>query len=132
MSGGEALAIPVADLLEPEARVDLAELAASQLTHALNPRRRGLKVCESLQSLNDVINEQYCDRFLSEPVWNAHDAHPASEPGEVAIRITIGPEDRGELLVAKRGRPFTMFNLDAVRNIGTSDKQTEGHWQQEH
>lgn len=122
-SGADALAVSATELLEPDTRVDLAELAASQLTHALDARRRGLKVYESLKSLNDVIGTQYGDRVLFELVQNAHDAHPAGEPGEIAIRLTIDAEDCGELLVANRGRPFTTSNLNAVRNIGTSDKQ---------
>jgi hypothetical protein len=119
----DALADSAMGLPEPDASVDLDELAASQLTHALDARRRGLKVYESLESLNDVIGTQYGDRVLFELVQNAHDAHPAGEPGEIAIRLAIDAEDHGELLVANRGRPFTTSNLNAVRNIGTSDKQ---------
>ena len=106
-----------------ENRQDLAALAASQLLHAFDARRRGLKVYESLKSLNDVIGTQYGDRVLFELVQNAHDAHPPGEPGEIAVRLTIEADDRGELLVANRGRPFTTSNLNALRNIGTSDKQ---------
>lgn len=107
------------------AREELAAIAVSQLEHALDARRRSLKVYESLKSLNDVIGTQYGDRVLFELVQNAHDAHPAGDParGEIAVRLLIRGTSDGELLVANRGRAFTSSNLNAIRNIGTSDKQ---------
>ena len=107
------------------AREELAAIAVSQLEHALDARRRGLKVYESLKSLNDVIGTQYGDRVLFELVQNAHDAHSAGDPahGEIAVRLLIRGKSDGELLVANRGRAFTSSNLNAIRNIGTSDKQ---------
>ncbi|WP_206453806.1 sacsin N-terminal ATP-binding-like domain-containing protein [Aurantimonas marina] len=106
-----------------EVRQDLAELATSQLAHALDARHRGLKVYESLKSLNDVIGTQYGDRVLFELVQNAHDAHSQGERGEIAIRLVLDAEDQSELLVGNKGRPFSTSNLNAIRNIGTSDKQ---------
>jgi hypothetical protein len=101
----------------------IAELTRSQLAHALDAHVRGLKVYESLQSLNEVIGTQYGERVLFELLQNAHDAHDPDERGEVAIRLLVHGPDKGELLVANRGRPFTRSNLDAIRNIGTSDKK---------
>lgn len=45
------------------------------------------------------------------------------ENGEIAINLIIETEECGELLVVNRGREFTSSNLDAIRNIGTSDKE---------
>ena len=63
----------------------MTELAASQLAHALDARRRGLKVYESLKSLNDVIGTQYGDRVIFELIQNAHDAQYQGEHGEIAV-----------------------------------------------
>ncbi|RUX03770.1 ATP-binding protein, partial [Mesorhizobium sp. M8A.F.Ca.ET.059.01.1.1] len=98
-------------------------LTRSQLEHALDAHHRKLKIYESLKSLNDVIGTQYGDRVLFELLQNAHDAHPPDEHGEIAIRLVVEGSDRGELLVANKGRPFTASNLEAIRNIGTSDKE---------
>lgn len=110
-------------LVLPTQRDDLAERGASLFANALDARRKRLKIYESLKSLNDVIGTQYGDRVLFELVQNAHDAHPQKGDGEIAIRLIIEEECRGMLLVANKGRPFTASNLDALCNIGTSDKQ---------
>lgn len=98
-------------------------LTRSLLEHALDAHHRKLKTYESLKNLNDVIGTQYGDRVLFELLQNAHDAHRPDEEGEIAIRLVIDGPDRGELLVANKGRPFTASNLEAIRNIGTSDKE---------
>lgn len=95
----------------------------SQLEHALDGQRRGLKVYESLKSLNEIIGTQYGDRVLFELLQNAHDAHAVGERGEVAIRLALANDDTGVLLVANKGRPFSGSNFEAIRNIGTSDKE---------
>lgn len=95
----------------------------SQLEHALDGQRRSLKVYESLRSLNEIIGTQYGDRVLFELLQNAHDAHAAGEPGDVAIRLVVSKDETGILLVANKGRPFTHSNFEAIRNIGTSDKE---------
>lgn len=105
---------------------EIAAISTSQLDYALEGHRRGIKVYESLKNLNEVIGTQYGDRVLFELVQNGHDAHPtiaADGSGEIAIRLVISADDSGELLVANRGRAFTRSNLDAVINIGTSDKR---------
>jgi len=108
----------------PTAAADAIEaLTLSQLEHALDAHRRKLKVYESLKSLNDVIGTQYGDRVLFELLQNAHDAHVPGEAGEIAIRLVIDAPARGMLLVANKGRAFTASNLEAIRNIGTSDKE---------
>ncbi|RWP38749.1 DUF3883 domain-containing protein [Mesorhizobium sp.] len=118
-SPGEVAIFPVlataADAIEA--------LTLSQLEHALDAHHRKLKIYESLKSLNDVIGTQYGERVLFELLQNAHDAHAPDEKGEIAIRLVIEGPDRGELLVANKGRPFTDSNLEAIRNIGTSDKE---------
>lgn len=98
-------------------------LTRSQLEHALDANRRNLRIYESLKSLNDVIGTQYGDRVLFELLQNAHDAHGPEEEGEIAIRLIIEGPERGALLVANKGRAFTASNLEAIRNIGTSDKE---------
>jgi anti-sigma regulatory factor (Ser/Thr protein kinase) len=102
---------------------ELEELARSQLEHALDARRRGLKVYKSLKNLTDVIGTQYGDRVLLELLQNAHDAHDPGGRGEISIRLLLEGDGRGELFIANRGRGFTFSNLDAIRNIGTSDKE---------
>jgi hypothetical protein len=108
---------------ETQAERSIVELTRSQLSHALDAHVRGLKVYESLQNLNEVIGTQYGERVLFELLQNAHDAHDPDERGEVAIRLLVHGPGKGELLVANRGRPFTRSNLDAIRNIGISDKK---------
>ncbi|PBN42255.1 ATP-binding protein [Sphingobium sp. D43FB] len=116
---GEAIVIPTLS-----AAADAIEaLTLSQLEHVLDAHRRKLKIYESLKSLNDVIGTQYGDRVLFELLQNAHDAHAPGDDGEIAIRLVIDAPGRGELLVANKGRAFTVSNLDAIRNIGTSDKE---------
>jgi hypothetical protein len=115
------------DTLDYVPRTDAASaieaLTLSQLEHALDAHRRKLKIYESLKSLNDVIGTQYGDRVLFELLQNAHDAHAADERGQIAIRLVIEGPARGTLLVANKGRAFTASNLEAIRNIGTSDKE---------
>lgn len=128
MADLDASPIDVADqaivISAPSAAAEAIEaLTRSQLEHALDAHRRGLKIYESLKSLNDVIGTQYGDRLLFELLQNAHDAHAPDEEGDIAIRLVVEAPGRGELLVANKGRAFTASNLDAIRNIGTSDKE---------
>lgn len=116
--------IDTIDYTPPTAAANAIEaLTLSQLEHALDAHRRKLKIYESLKSLNDVIGTQYGDRVLFELLQNAHDAHERDERGEIAIRLVIEETGRGALLVANKGRAFTASNLEAIRNIGTSDKE---------
>ena len=101
----------------------IGNITRSQLEHALDGQRRGLKVYESLKSLNEIIGTQYGDRVLFELLQNAHDAHAVGEQGEVAIRLVVANDNTGVLLVANKGRPFSDSNFEAIRNIGTSDKE---------
>ncbi|MCA6098158.1 sacsin N-terminal ATP-binding-like domain-containing protein [Bradyrhizobium australafricanum] len=116
---GQLVAFPA-----PSTAADTIDaLTRSLLEHALDAHHRKLKTYESLKNLNDVIGTQYGDRVLFELLQNAHDAHRPDEEGEISIRLVIDGPDRGELLVANKGRPFTASNLEAIRNIGTSDKE---------
>lgn len=101
----------------------IGSITRSQLEHALDGQRRGLKVYESLKSLNEIIGTQYGDRVLFELLQNAHDAHAVGEKGEVTIRLVVANDHTGVLLVANKGRPFSDSNFEAIRNIGTSDKE---------
>lgn len=121
-SGGQnapVLAIPQSTT----AALEIERLTTSQLEHALDAHRRGLKVYESLKSLNEVIGTQYGERVVLELLQNAHDAHSPAEKGEITIKLIIESDERGQLLVANKGRPFSSSNLDSIRNIGTSDKE---------
>lgn len=109
-----------AQLTSAAALID--SVTRSQLEHALDGQRRGLKVYESLRSLNEIIGTQYSDRVLFELLQNAHDAHAVGEKGEVAIHLVVD-DDKGILLFANKGRAFSHSNFDAIRNIGTSDKE---------
>jgi hypothetical protein len=112
-----------ATIILPSAADTINAITRSQLEHALDANRRGLRVYESLKSLNDVIGTQYGDRVLFELLQNAHDAHDADEAGEIAVRLIIHGPEQGILLVANKGRAFNESNLEAIRNIGTSDKE---------
>jgi hypothetical protein len=118
----KALMVKAATQLTSAAAL-IGSVTRSQLEHALDGQRRGLKVYESLRSLNEIIGTQYGDRVLFELLQNAHDAHVAGEKGEVAIHLVIANDDTGLLLVANKGRPFSKSNFEAIRNIGTSDKE---------
>ncbi len=118
----EKLMVTTATQLTSAAEL-INRITRSQLEHALDGQRRGLKVYESLRSLNEIIGTQYGDRVLFELLQNAHDAHTVGERGEVAIRLVVANEHTGVLLVANKGRPFSNSNFEAIRNIGTSDKE---------
>lgn len=118
----DELTVTTATQLESAAQ-RIGNITRSQLEHALDGHRRGLKVYESLKSLNEIIGTQYGDRVLFELLQNAHDAHAVGEQGEVAIRLVVANDNTGVLLVANKGRPFSDSNFEAIRNIGTSDKE---------
>jgi len=103
-----------------------AELRANvqdQLENALHAEKRGLPVYESLRNLNEIIGAQYGDRVLYELIQNAHDAHPASGHGKIAIRLVVESSEEGTLYVANGGVGFRAKDLKAIRNIGTSAKE---------
>ncbi len=118
----EKLIVAAATELTSAAKL-IGSVTRSQLEHALDGQRRGLKVYESLRSLNEIIGTQYGDRVLFELLQNAHDAHAVGERGEVAIHLVVADDLTGVLLVANKGRPFSDSNFEAIRNIGTSDKE---------
>lgn len=101
----------------------ISAITRDQLENALDASRRRLRIYQSLKSVSDVIGTQYGDRVLFELLQNAHDAHEPEEEGEIAVRLIIDAPDRGTLLVANKGRSFSTSNLEAIRNIGTSDKE---------
>lgn len=101
----------------------ISAITRDQLENALDASRRRLRIYQSLKSVSDVIGTQYGDRVLFELLQNAHDAHEPNEEGEIAVRLIVDAPDRGTLLVANKGRSFSTSNLEAIRNIGTSDKE---------
>jgi hypothetical protein len=105
----------------PAAR--LAALVRSQLEHAVDGVRRGLKVYESLRNLDEVIGTQYGDRVLYELIQNAHDAHAVGERGKIVIKLVVNSPADGVLYVANGGSGFTLENVDAIRNLATSSKE---------
>ena len=95
---------------------NIDSITHSQLEHALDGQRRGLKVYESLRSLNEIIGTQYGDRVLFELLQNAHAAHAPGEKGEVAIHLVVADDHTGVLLVANKGRPFSDSNKMGLIN----------------
>ena len=106
-----------------EAAAEVAALVRSQLEHAVDGARRGLRVYQSLYNLNEVIGTQYGDRVLYELIQNAHDAHDPGERGTIAIRLVVLSETEGVLYVANGGTGFRRKDVDAVRNIAVSGKE---------
>lgn len=106
-----------------DAATYLTALVQSQLENAVDAARRGLRIYESLRNLNEVIGTQYGDRVLHELIQNAHDAHGREDHGEIAIRLDVRSATVGTLYVANGGRGFDRDNLDAIRNLATSNKE---------
>jgi hypothetical protein len=52
------------DDISQSAVAKLEALVKSQLEHAVDGEKRGLKIYESLRNLNEVIGTQYGDRVL--------------------------------------------------------------------
>ena len=77
--GGRQQQVITAETQLTSAAASIDSITRSQLEHALDAERRGLKVYESLMSLNEIIGTQYGDRVLFELLQNAHDAHDAGE-----------------------------------------------------
>ena len=93
------------------------------LEHAVDGQRRGLKVYESLQNLNEVIGTEYGDRVLYELLQNAHDAHGPEDNGRIAIRLIIRSDSDGELYIANGGDGFRREDVEAIRNLAISAKE---------
>jgi hypothetical protein len=102
---------------------ELLSLVQSQLEHAVDARRRGLKVYESLYNINEVIGTQYGDRVLYELIQNAHDAHAPDEHGSISIRLVVRSDTEGVLYIANGGTGFRREDVDAIKNIGVSAKE---------
>lgn len=107
--------LETAEYLEAEVR--------SVLEHAVDAQRRGLKVYQSLQNLNEVIGTEYGDRVLYELIQNAHDAHKPGEKGRIAIKLVVNSETEGVLYIANGGTGFRKKDVEAVRNLATSAKE---------
>ena len=93
------------------------------LDHAVDAQKRGLKVYESLQNLNEVIGAEYGDRVLHELIQNAHDAHGPHDEGRIAIRLVVQSETEGVLYVANGGNGFRKEDAEAIWNLATSAKE---------
>lgn len=80
-------------------------------------------IYRSAQSTGHQIASDYGSRFLVELVQNAYDAHsPERNDGE--IKILLAPEEgtTGVLYVANKGNGFTWNDVEALCNIGMSNK----------
>ena len=77
---------------------ELASLVQSQLEHAVDGAKRGLKVYESLHNLDEVIGTQYGNRALYELIQNAHDAHAPGDQGRISIRLVVRSPTEGALV----------------------------------
>lgn len=81
-------------------------------------------IYKSVQSTSRKIGEDYGNRFLIELIQNGYDAHrPDEESGEVQILLVPQEEAYGVLYVANRGCPFEEHNVQALCNVGLSDKR---------
>lgn len=105
------------------AAAELEAVVRSQLEHAVDDERRGLKVYESLRNLSEIIGTQYGDRVLYELIQNAHDAHLPGDHGKIAIRLVVETGQKGTLYVANGGIGFRRKDVEAIRNVGTSAKE---------
>ncbi|MFC1935560.1 sacsin N-terminal ATP-binding-like domain-containing protein [Chloroflexota bacterium] len=89
------------------------------------------RVYLSLKSITEEIQHDYARRFLVELIQNGYDAHETSErAGEVAIHLCVNEGEHGVLYVANKGVGFTRENVEALCDVGLSDKpigQTVGN-----
>ena len=110
---------------------ELASLVQSQLEHAVDGERRGLKVYESLYNLNEVIGTQYGDRVLYELIQNAHDAHSAGERGTISVRLVVHSKTEGVLYIANGGTGFrrkdAAFHSRSARAMASSRRLSCGN-----
>lgn len=113
----------IATLEVDSAGAELDRIFDEELDTAALAERRGQKIYRSLQKLSQLIGGEYGDRVLYELIQNAHDAQPAGEPGDVAIRLVVEAEDEGVLYVANSGSGFSLPNVQAIRNIANSTKE---------
>jgi len=113
----------IASLDVGSAATELDGIFDDELDTAALAERRGQKIYRSLQKLSQLIGGEYGDRVLYELIQNAHDAQPAGEPGDVAIRLVVEAEDEGVLYVANGGSGFSLANVQAIRNIANSTKE---------
>ena len=102
---------------------DLERQARDVLEHAVDGQRRGLRVYESLQNLNEVIGAEYGDRVLYELIQNAHDAHEPGDQGRIEIKLIVRADNHGELYIANDGSGFRKRDVEAIRNLGISAKE---------
>ena len=113
----------------PEAGADarpadeLERQVRSLLEHAVDAHKRNLMVYQSLRNLDEVIGTEYGDRVLYELIQNAHDAHPSSGDGRIAIDLVIHSDHEGMLHVANGGNGFRWKDVEAIRNLATSAKE---------
>jgi hypothetical protein len=113
----------MSDVISGRPAEDLERQVRAVLEHAVEAQRRGLKVYESLQNLNEVIGTEYGDRVLYELIQNAHDAHGPGDEGRIAIRLVIRSDNDGELYIANGGSGFRKEDVEAIRNLAISAKE---------
>jgi len=89
------------------------------------------RIFRSVKSLAEQIQQDYGHRFLIELIQNGYDAHESSTRiGEVSVCLSTDEGEHGVLYVADKGRGFTRDNVEALCDIGLSDKpigQTVGN-----
>lgn len=82
------------------------------------------RIFQSVCSASQQIANDYGDRFLLELIQNGYDAHsPDETAGGIRIYFDPGELDYGVLYVANRGHGFTKGNVEALTDLGLSDKK---------
>jgi hypothetical protein len=111
------------DVVSRRPAEDLERKVRAELDNAVDAKRRGSKVYESLQNLSEVIGTEYGDRVLFELIQNAHDAHGQGDKGRIAIKLVVRSNNDGELYIANGGSGFQEKDVEAIRNLAISAKE---------
>lgn len=99
----------------------IAKLMHQRISNYL-AARNDPSLYQGVRNMSQFVSDDYGNRFLAEPIRNAHDAHdPSRTDGEIAVVLDI-TEGHGCLYVANRGAGFAGENLQAITNIALSSQ----------
>jgi hypothetical protein len=81
------------------------------------------RIYQGLHNASQQIESDYGGRFLIELIQNGYDAHPREvTDGKIKILIDLKEDTYGVLYVANGGKGFSWSNVEALCDIGNSDK----------